>query len=59
MERDAYREIVNRSRTPEAVERTIAYLTEHLSRFVREGEYVLICFPYREQGSLSWFMERR
>ena len=58
MERDAYRKIVSRSRTPEAVERTIAYLTEHLSRFVREGEYVLICFPYREQGSLSWFMEQ-
>lgn len=58
MGQEAYWEIVKRSRTPEAVEGTIAYLTEHLSRIIREGEQVLICFPYREKGSLSWFMEQ-
>lgn len=58
MGQEAYWEIVKRSQKPEAVEGTIAYLTAHLSRFIREGEQVLICFPYREKGSLSWFMEQ-
>ena len=58
MERDAYREIISRSQTPEAIENTIAYLVEHLSRFIRKGERVLLCFPCREKGSLSWFMEQ-
>lgn len=58
MEWDIHWEIVKRSRTPETVEGTVAYLTEHLSRYIREGEYVLICFPYREKGSLSWYMEQ-
>ena len=58
MERDAYWKIVERSQTPESVEGTIAYLTEHLSRFIRKGEHVLICFPYREKGSLSDLFEQ-
>lgn len=58
MNRDAYWEIVKRSQQPKAVEDTIVYLAEHLGKFLRRNEHVLICFPCREQGSLSWFMEQ-
>ena len=58
MDREAYWEIVKRSQEPGAVEDTIAYLVDHLSKFIRKGERVLICFPFREKGSLSWFMEQ-
>lgn len=58
MDREAYREIVNKSREPDAVEKTIAYLAEHLGKFLRKGERVLICFRCQEEYSLSWFMEQ-
>lgn len=58
MNRDAYWRIVEMSREPDAVEKTIAYLAQHLGSFLRTGERVLICFPFREEYSLSWFMEQ-
>ena len=58
MNRDAYWEIVKRSREPEAVEKTVSYLADHLGKFLRPGERVLICFPYREKGSLSDLFEQ-
>lgn len=58
MERNDYYEFVENSRTPEAAEKTVAYLTEHLSKFLRQGERVLICFPFREKGSLSDLFEQ-
>ena len=58
MDRQAYWEIVERSRQPDVIEKTIVYLSEHLGKFLRKGEHVLICFPYKEKGSLSWFMEQ-
>jgi len=58
MDRDAYRKIVEMSRKPENTEKTVAYLAEHLRKFLRQGENVLICFPYREKGSLSDLFEQ-
>lgn len=53
MNRDAYCKFVEKTKEPERLEKTVAYLSEHLSKFLRQGERVLICFPYREAGSLS------
>ena len=53
MNRDAYWKIIAKNREPENTEKTVAYLAEHLRKFLRQGERVLICFPYREKGSLS------
>ena len=58
MELDAYWKIVEKNREPAAVEGTVSYLAEHLGRFLRKGERVLICFPCRDVYSLSWFMEQ-
>ena len=58
MDRSAYWKIIERNREPEAVEKTVTYLAEHLGKFLRPGERVLICFPYREKGSLSDLFEQ-
>lgn len=58
MDPKIYWELVKKNREPETVEKTIAYLAEHLSKFLKKGEKVLICFRYREEGSLSWFFEQ-
>lgn len=58
MDRGAYWQIVEKSKEKQAQERSIAYLTEHLSRFLRKRERVLICFLEHEEGNLSWLMEQ-
>ena len=58
MDPSAYWKIIEKTREPETVEKTVAYLAEHLGRFLKKGERVLICFRYREEGSLSWFFEQ-
>lgn len=58
MDRELYRRIVEKNNTPDARERTIAYLTEHLRHFLRRGERVLICFRDHGEGSLGWLMEQ-
>lgn len=58
MERGTYWEIIEKSMEPDAQERAIAYLTEHLSRFLKRNERVLICFLEHKEGNLSWLMER-
>lgn len=58
MYRGAYWQIVEKSMEPEALERSIAYLTEHLGRFLRKKERVLICFLEHREGNLSWLMEQ-
>ena len=58
MDRAGYYEFVEKSREPEVVEKTIRYLSAHLEKFLRKNERVLICFRYRERGSLSWLFEQ-
>lgn len=57
MERGVYWRIAEKSMEADAQERSIEYLTEHLSRFLRKGERVLICFLEHKEGDLSWLME--
>lgn len=57
MDRGAYWRMVEKSREPGMQERTIDYLAEHLGRFLRKQERVLICFLDQEEGNLGWLME--
>lgn len=58
MERDAYWQIMENSMEPQARERSIVYLAEHLGKFLNKGERVLICFLEHKEGNLSWLMEQ-
>lgn len=58
MNREVYRKIVEKSKEAQAQERGIAYLAEHLGRFLKVGERVLICFFDHAEGNLSWLMEQ-
>lgn len=58
MEQAAYWQFIEKTREPAFVEKNIGYLTQHLGAFLRKGERVLICFPCREEYSLSWYMEQ-
>lgn len=58
MERGVYWELIEKCKEPAEEEKTIRYLTEHLGKFLRKNERVLICFRYREKGSLSDLMEQ-
>lgn len=58
MDRGVYWKIVEKSQEPEAAERSVSYLAEHLGKFLRKGERVLICFPEQRKGSLSNLMEQ-
>lgn len=43
---------------PEAQEKTIEYLWEHLRHFIRKQERVMICFLEHKEGNISWLMEQ-
>lgn len=43
---------------PEALERTVSYLAENMSRFVRPQDKVLICFPMGGAASLGALFEQ-
>lgn len=58
MYQEAYQKIVEISKTPEARERSIAYLAEHLGQFLKKGERLLICFLEHNEGELGWLMEQ-
>ena len=58
MDRGAYWQIAEMGMEARMQERTIEYLVEHLSRFLRKRERVLICFLEHKQGNLSWLMEQ-
>ncbi len=58
MQRDVYEKLVRQANTPEAREKTIAYLTQHLDAYLLPGERVLLCFLDQSEGSLSDLMEQ-
>lgn len=58
MQRGAYWRIVEKSMESDAQERSIAYLAEHLGKFLKKQERVLICFLEHKHGNLSWLMEQ-
>ena len=48
MDRSVYQKIVAMAETPEAVERSIAYAQEHMGRFLKKKEKVLICLQKQD-----------
>ncbi len=58
MNRRAYWGIAEISKQPDAQERSIQYLAEHLGKFLKPRERVLICFLEHEEGGLGWLMEQ-
>lgn len=58
MDRSTYDKIVELASKPEAQEKTIEYLWEHLRHFLRKKEHVLICFQEHKEGNISWLMEQ-
>lgn len=58
VDQDAYREILALAAREPCQQDTITYLAQHLGRFVKPGERVLICFSEYEKGNLSWLMEQ-
>lgn len=58
MDRAAYKKVAEMAKEPQEQEAAIGYLAEHLGRFLREKEHVLICFQSHEKGNLSWLMEQ-
>ena len=58
MDRSTYWKIDALAMEPEAQERTIEYLYEHLRHFFRKQERVLICFLEHKEGNISWLMEQ-
>ena len=58
MAQSAMEKLIAYSMEPERVEQSIAYLQEHLGRFLRKREKVLICFQDHKNGGLSWLMEQ-
>lgn len=58
MNRKIYSEMVDLAREEDALERSVAYLSEHLGHFLRKGERVFICFSEYEYGNLTWLMEQ-
>lgn len=58
MNRKIYNKMVELAREEDALERSVAYLSEHLGHFLRKGERVFICFSEYEHGNLTWLMEQ-
>ena len=58
MYHEIYKKIVEKSMEPDALERSIVYLEEHLGAFLRKKERVLICFQNHQEGDLSWLMKQ-
>lgn len=51
MEQPVYCKIAALAETPQAVERSIAYMTQQLGQFLRKNEKVMICYPKLENAS--------
>lgn len=58
MDQRIYWEFVKKVRETENTEKAVVYLCEHLEKFLRKNERVLLCFPCRETGSLSSLFEQ-
>ena len=58
MDRSAYWKIEALAMQPQAQEKTIEYLWEHLRHFLRKQERVMICFPEHREGNISALMEQ-
>lgn len=58
MNMDSFDRLIQISNEPELREKTIAYLAEHLGKFLRPREKVMLAFREHREGSISWLMEQ-
>ena len=58
MDREKYRELERLCMEPSFREATIEYLAEHLGKFLRPREAVMLAFRNHTEGSISWLMEQ-
>ena len=58
VDRNMYLKLVEYSMRPEVQERAIAYLAEHLGKFLNPGEHVVLAFREHKPGNISWLMEQ-
>ena len=58
MDREMYQKLVELCNEPEFREQTIEYLAEHLGKFLRPWEHVMLAFREHTEGSISWLMEQ-
>ena len=58
MDREMYRNLVELCNEPAFRERTIEYLAEHLGKFLRPREHVMLAFREHTEGNISWLMEQ-
>jgi len=58
VDRYMYQNLVSYSLRPEPQERAIEYLAEHLGKFLKPGEHVVLAFRRHEKGNISWLMEQ-
>ena len=50
--------LVQSSNTPELREQTIAYLAEHLGKFLKPQERVMLAFREHKEGNISYLLEQ-
>lgn len=58
MDREMYRNLVELCNEPAFREQTIEYLAEHLGKFLRPREHVMLAFREHTEGNISWLMEQ-
>lgn len=58
MEQTALQEMLALAACEVSREQTIGYLAQHLRRFLKKREKVLICFFDHEEGGIGWLMEQ-
>ena len=58
MSQEMYRKLVEICNEPDFRESTIEYLAEHLGKFLRPREHVMLAFRNHAEGSISWLMEQ-
>ena len=53
-----FERLVQIANEPTLRENTIAYLAEHLGKFLKPGEKVMLAFREHKEGNISWLMEQ-
>ena len=53
-----FERLVQISNDPETREKSIEYLAEHLGKFLKSGECVMLAFRHHAPGTISFLMEQ-
>lgn len=55
---DDLRQLEDAMRTPEMMDQTVDYLAENMSKFLRPGDKLMLCFAAREPGNIGELLAR-